>query len=235
MASLPPESFSAVRDLRRKRGLSIRDLATKAGVSTNSVLRVERGLPTTLKVREKVANALTVTVERLSLTDCIHPSPYAFHSLAATRWMPRGDLRRGQAKAGGDGFVDCPAERRRLGRTGLVTSFMGILRCGLEEGRTLNALLELYGPPAELSQHPGEEFVYCTQGRVRLRIGDDFQLLGPGDSATFLAEIPHAYEPLEGDPAILLCVCMDAPGLASPKSLTRCMPTACKANARTHP
>lgn len=39
--------------------------------------------------------------------------------------------------------------------------------------------------------HPGEEWLYVLQGRLRLRLGDTTYTLGPGDSAHFDSLTPH--------------------------------------------
>ncbi len=39
--------------------------------------------------------------------------------------------------------------------------------------------------------HPGEEWLYVIEGRLRLRLGDTTHLLAPGDSAHFDSLTPH--------------------------------------------
>lgn len=56
-----------LRDLRRRRGLTIEQLAVHAGVSVSTVSRLERGVPhtPTLKVLERLAGALDSSVADL--------------------------------------------------------------------------------------------------------------------------------------------------------------------------
>ena len=53
-------SFKTVREIREERGLSLRTLATKAGVSRNTLARIESGLPIRRSTKAKIAKALKV-------------------------------------------------------------------------------------------------------------------------------------------------------------------------------
>lgn len=49
-----------------------------------------------------------------------------------------------------------------------------------------------YGSQGDIVRvHPGEEWLYVLQGRLRLRLGDTAQVLAPGDSAHFDSLTPH--------------------------------------------
>jgi transcriptional regulator with XRE-family HTH domain len=50
--------MKTVKEIRLERGLKIIDLATKAGVSFGTIIRIERGLPTTPITKHKIAKAL---------------------------------------------------------------------------------------------------------------------------------------------------------------------------------
>ncbi|MFE3826438.1 helix-turn-helix domain-containing protein [Streptomyces sp. NPDC059092] len=61
-------------------------------------------------------------------------------------------------------------------------------------GRAMQPLrLEVpYGAQGDLVRvHPGEEWLYVLDGRLRLSLGDALHLLGPGDSAHFDSLTPH--------------------------------------------
>ncbi|AXI76943.1 helix-turn-helix domain-containing protein [Peterkaempfera bronchialis] len=61
-------------------------------------------------------------------------------------------------------------------------------------GRAMQAL-RVHIPPAVqdavVRVHPGEEWLYVTEGRLRLALGDTDHLLGPGDAAHFDSLTPH--------------------------------------------
>ncbi|MFJ3230649.1 helix-turn-helix domain-containing protein [Streptomyces sp. NPDC086787] len=54
--------------------------------------------------------------------------------------------------------------------------------------------------------HPGEEWLYVLNGRLRLRLGDTAHLLGPGDSAHFDSLTPHRLAAEDHDGVELLFV-----------------------------
>ncbi|MEV5902450.1 XRE family transcriptional regulator [Streptomyces sp. NBC_00015] len=54
--------------------------------------------------------------------------------------------------------------------------------------------------------HPGEEWLHVLRGRLRLRLGDTTELLGPGDSAHFDSLTPHRLAAQDADGVELLFV-----------------------------
>jgi transcriptional regulator with XRE-family HTH domain len=50
--------MKTVKEIRLEQGLKIIDLATKAGVCFGTIIRIERGLPTTPVTKRKIAKAL---------------------------------------------------------------------------------------------------------------------------------------------------------------------------------
>ncbi|MFD5720677.1 helix-turn-helix domain-containing protein [Streptomyces sp. NPDC127036] len=54
--------------------------------------------------------------------------------------------------------------------------------------------------------HPGEEWLYVLEGRLRLRLGDTAHVLEPGDSAHFDSLTPHRIAAAERSGAELLFV-----------------------------
>ncbi|MFE2065346.1 helix-turn-helix domain-containing protein [Streptomyces sp. NPDC059467] len=54
--------------------------------------------------------------------------------------------------------------------------------------------------------HPGEEWLYVLQGRLRLRLGDTTHVLAPGDSAHFDSLTPHRLAAEDHDGVELLFV-----------------------------
>ncbi|WP_406468834.1 helix-turn-helix domain-containing protein [Streptomyces sp. NBC_01594] len=61
-------------------------------------------------------------------------------------------------------------------------------------GRAIQAL-RVHFPPAVqdavVRLHPGEEWVYVTEGRLRLTLGETVHLLEPGDAAHYDSLVPH--------------------------------------------
>jgi transcriptional regulator with XRE-family HTH domain len=64
-----------------------------------------------------------------------------------------------------------------------------------------------YGAQGDIVRvHPGEEWLYALQGRLRLRLGDTAHVLAPGDSAHFDSLTPHRIAAADRGGAELLFV-----------------------------
>ncbi|MFE6821140.1 helix-turn-helix domain-containing protein [Streptomyces sp. NPDC057690] len=64
-----------------------------------------------------------------------------------------------------------------------------------------------YGSQGDVVRvHPGEEWLHVLRGRLRLRLGDSTELLGPGDSAHFDSLTPHRIAAQDADGVELLFV-----------------------------
>ncbi len=57
-----------------------------------------------------------------------------------------------------------------------------------------------------MNAHPGQEFNYITEGKLRIVIDDHSVDLSPGDSIYFDATHPHGMKALGGEPARFLAV-----------------------------
>ena len=69
----------------------------------------------------------------------------------------------------------------------------------------VKAYKQIIGPcEPELVTHPGYEWLYVLSGRIRLIVGDEDRLLGPGEIAEFDTGKPHWFGPTDGTVAELL-------------------------------
>jgi transcriptional regulator with XRE-family HTH domain len=172
-----------IQRIRLRQGLSVRDLAERAGVNKNTVLRLERGTTPSYATLNRVCAALGVHIAQLT-----QPSPDESETIAL----------HGRAD---EGCAPLAADARVL---------LSALRCKLPGGRLNAVLLELSGQ-SEPVTHPGEEFVFCLRGAVQLTVGGREYPLGEGDAATFWSSERHRYAPgPDTSSALLLCVWVDA-------------------------
>lgn len=58
---------------------------------------------------------------------------------------------------------------------------------------------------APVHQHPQEQITYVIQGRLEFEVGNQKQIIGPGDSVTIPKNVPHGATALEEG-----CLCIDA-------------------------
>jgi transcriptional regulator with XRE-family HTH domain len=218
---LSPTTLGArIQRLRIRQGLSVRDIADKAEVDKNTVLRLEKGLPTSARTRDRVCAALGVYVSRLALPEPDEREVVVKHSREREVWWPYPGM--GEPSAlpllgstpveelfkGEDAAMEKAAEQ-------LAAGYVTSLACRMPHGRLRSSLLKLY-EETTANMHPGEEFCFCLRGRALLTVSGKTTLLEEGDAATFWCAEPHTYAPASGavppgePPILLLTVWLDA-------------------------
>ncbi|MFE7773633.1 helix-turn-helix domain-containing protein [Streptomyces sp. NPDC057445] len=157
-----PEVAPRLRELRRRQGLTLEAAAQRAGLSPAHLSRLETGnRQPSLPMLLTLARIYGTTVGEL--LGELHPERDA---------IIRGD-RTGHAAA--DGWTYQQAGGR--GRA------MQALRVRVPHGA---------GGQGDLVRvHPGEEWLYVLEGRLRLGLGETVHELEPGDSAHFDSLTPH--------------------------------------------
>lgn len=93
------------------------------------------------------------------------------------------------------------------------------LKPGLVKGRTVIPLTRQPGGqqawkiivPSDLSTpeprtHDGHEWIYVLSGRLRLILGDQDRVLGPGEVASFDTAVPHWFGSTGDEPAEILSI-----------------------------
>ncbi len=209
LAGVSPETLGGrLRRARAGQGMSIRDLASRAGISKNSVVRLEQGRGTHPMTVLRVCTALGRHIERLIEGTGDEVQLAAPHRLADDRWYDMTDFGAGPLAAA-ERPLDS-AERRKAVEAGEAVVPLNILKSRLPDGKVLPTILELYSP-SPTSSHAGEEFVYVISGRVRVGVGPESYVLETGESLTFHSAEPHVYAP-EADaiPSRLLSVRVEA-------------------------
>ncbi len=185
-----------VRRARVRQSISVRDLAKSAGVSKNSITRLEHGGGTNPATLVKVCAALGLHVAGLLRNEPSKEQIVAVHRRDDDRWFDMTDF-----GAGPLGALNRPlSERERVAfvEQGARVPLL-MLTNRLESGRLLPSILELFGP-SELRSHAGEEMVYVLSGSVLLTVGDQQIVLQEGEAATFWSAEEHAYAPAPGSP-----------------------------------
>jgi transcriptional regulator with XRE-family HTH domain len=193
LQSVPPEVVGArLRRARLRMGLSIRDLAARANVSKNSVVRLEGGgMPQAITI-VKLCAAMGVHVASIAKPTVDEAQIAAIHRRADDRWYDLTDF-------GAGPLAERPlseSERRALVGKGARVPLL-ILTSRLETGRLLPTVIELY-EESEKRSHSGEEMVYVLKGKARISVGPEVFDLEEGESATFWSAEEHSYAPAEG-------------------------------------
>ena len=154
-----------LRAARLARGWSVRDLAEAGSIALNTISLIERGkISPTVATLHKLANALGV-------------------SLAFFVEEPSGRP-----------VIFLKRDERRQARG--VRVLLENLGSGLP-GQTIEPLLLTLEPGADSGPEPivhgGHELVFCLQGRIEYRVGEDIYCMEREDSLFFEARLPHGW------------------------------------------
>jgi len=173
-----------LRELRLKRGLSLRELSAACGVSASFLSQAERGLCSiSIPTLERACKALGATL--------------------ATFFADPG--------VGAADPTILPAVLRSEQQQGINLSAAAIKYRFLSHefpGRLFEVVIGeiptgyVYPPAA----HDGEEFGYVLSGELRLTLADEEHVLRPGDSYHFGPRTQHGYEAIGEEPVRLLWV-----------------------------
>ncbi|KIN74156.1 cupin domain-containing protein [Sulfitobacter guttiformis] len=165
-----------LKQIRTERGLSQRELATRAGLTNGTISLIE-----TDKTSPSVASLK-------SLLDAIPISMAEFFGSieeqdAAKIFYRANDFR--HVSPEGPGQVSL----RQLGNA---------------REHTLQVLHETYPPGAdtgpEFLSHEGEEAGIITRGQIELTVGDAVEVLNLGDGYLFDSRLPHRFRNIAADP-----------------------------------
>lgn len=155
-----------LRELREERGVSMRALARRSGLSANALSMIERGMTSpSVSTLHKLAGALEVPITAFFREEPTRSNVVFCKSAERVR-VP---LTRGLWEGlGGESF------------NGRMEPFMVTLECGGSSGP--------YG-----MLHSGQEFVFCLRGTLEYEVDNVRYLLEPGDSLIFSGQLMHRW------------------------------------------
>jgi transcriptional regulator with XRE-family HTH domain len=155
-----------LRQLREERGISIRELSRRSGLSANALSMIERGLSSpSVSTLYRLTDALKVPITALFRQDQSQQA-IVFRSISERTQIP---FPLGVWEGlGGEAF------------TYRMQPFMLTLESGAESG-------------PEKIIHTGSEFVICVQGSLEYEVEEKIYILEPGDSLLFAARLTHRW------------------------------------------
>jgi len=158
---------SRLRELREARGISMRTLAARSGLSANALSMIERGKTSpSVSTLYKLAGALGVSITSFFSVEDEKKQVIFLKNDERTR-LP---FTRGMFEAlGGENFV------------GRVEPFMLTMESGASCG------------PNDIV-HSGHEFVFCLRGQLDYTVEKDTFRLEPGDSLLFASKLRHRWK-----------------------------------------
>jgi transcriptional regulator with XRE-family HTH domain len=175
-----------LRVARAARGLSLRALADRLGVSPSLISQVERGLAKpSVNTLYALARELEVSLDELLFVDAAEPA----------------ERRQPTAPAPPPGFVPTLPEDpvQRAGDRKSIRLASGVVweRLTAESIPNVDFLYVTYevggasSPATEFQRHGGQEWGYVVSGRLGVTIGFDDHVLGPGDAIALDSTRPH--------------------------------------------
>jgi transcriptional regulator with XRE-family HTH domain len=178
-----------LREARQGRGLSLRALAERLGVSPSLISQVETGRARpSVSTLYAIANELGISLDELLFIDA-RPQP-AGASLESL--LPRDPVQRADARSA-----------IRLA-SGVV--WERLTTASIPNVDFLHVTYEVGGassPADAFQRHAGQEWGYILSGRLGVTIGFEDVVLGPGDAIAFDSTTPHrlynaGQEPVHG-------------------------------------
>lgn len=175
-----------LRDERERHGISLRALAREIGISASALSQIETG-----RSRPSVTTLHAVAAELgMSLDELFVPEAPAAGPAALRDLEPHDPVVR-------------EAERAAI----TLDSGVRWERLTAHEDRTVDFLHVTYAvggassPDRTFVRHGGREYALVLSGELRVSTGFATHDLGPGDSISFDASIPHLVENLGDQPA----------------------------------
>lgn len=185
-----------LRQVRTSRGMSLRSMAKRLGVSPSLVSQVETGRARpSVSTLYALANELSISLDELLFVD-----PAVAGAVAASP---------GQT---GDGDpVDPPvlqdpvqrAASRVAIRLGSGVVWERLTTRSLRDIDFLHVSYEVgaaSSPEDAYQRHHGREWGYVLSGSLRVNIAFDEFVLGPDDAITFDSSVPHRLSNVGGEP-----------------------------------
>ena len=173
-----------LRAIRLGRGLSLRELARRVDLSPSAVSQIETGkMQPSVRTLYALVSEFGVTVDEV-LFDQASGAPEG--PTASTADTSR-------AVSGPGLAVERAGQRPAITLNSGVT-WERLMFWADEDVEFIEATYEpggASGPDDTLVRHSGHEFGYVLSGALRLVVGFDEFVLGPGDSITFPSSTPH--------------------------------------------
>lgn len=195
-----------VKRLRESQAFSIREVAERAGISKNSIVRLEQGRGTQAITVMKVCSVLGIHVERLAAPNS-DDVVAVVHQKTDDRWFDAVNM--ASTPLLGKDRALTAKELKRAVDQGAHTP-LNLLRCRLPGGKILPSILEIR-QKSPVRSHVGEEFVYVLSGAATITVGKKKYRLKEGECVTFWSAEPHTYEPTDPKkiPARILSIRVD--------------------------
>ena len=176
--------FGDIRRIRRSKGITLKQMAQKTGISLNYLSQIERGKTNpSIGLIKKITNALGVPFMGLGNED--FPSGNSSQDVAIVRRDMRKMLVFPKSKL--KSYLLTPDLQRKL----------EVLLSEVKPGTKTEGVWY---------SHEGEEFGFVLEGRYEVTVEDKIYILEEGDSIYFPSDLPHKMKGIGNKPCRTLWV-----------------------------
>lgn len=177
-----------LRAIRKKRGLSQRELATRAGLTNGTISLIEQN-----KTSPSVASLK-------SLLDAIQVSMAEFFATledeAQSRYFYTAEE-----------FTEIAPPDAASPQAQLLS----LRQLGNAQDHALQLLHERYAPGADtgpgMLSHEAEEAGVVIRGEIEITVDEEVRLLGPGDGYLFNSRLPHRFRNIGAQDCEIISAC----------------------------
>lgn len=177
-----------LRTIRKKRGLSQRELAARAGLTNGTISLIEQNKTSpSVASLKSLLDAIQVSMAEFFATlEETTQSKYFYTAQEFTEIAPP-DLDPSQAR------------------------LLSLRQLGNAQDHAIQLLHERYAPGAdtgpELLSHEAEEAGVIIRGRIEITVDDEVSLLGPGDGYLFDSRLPHRFRNTGDEECEIISAC----------------------------
>jgi len=176
-----PQIGEQLRIRRRERGLSLRNLAERLGVSPSLISQIERGQSNpSVSTLYAIVSELDVSLDELLFNDRKPMMPGAVAQIAPAFEVPRHPVQR--------------AENRKSFRLASGVTWERLTTTSEPGVEFLHVIYEVGGassPVDAFQRHSGHEWGYVLSGALTVTIGFDEYQLQAGDAVSLASSVPH--------------------------------------------
>ena len=179
------EMGDRLREARVSRGLSLRALAERLGVSPSLISQVETGrAKPSVSTLYAIVTELGISLDELVYPDARRPTPAP---------EPAGRRGAGRIRRCLPGPVQRASDRKSI-RLASGVIWERLTTASLPTVDFLYVTYEVGGassPEQEFQRHGGQEWGYILSGKLGVKVAFDEYVLGPGDAVAFDSGRPH--------------------------------------------
>lgn len=198
---LPGDVGRRLRAVREERGIGLRELSRRLGVSASALSQIETG-----RTRPSVMTLYSIVSELgMSLDDLLR--------VPGRRSQPSAPAMHGGAAPADPGLVLHAVDRRAIDHgTGVCWERLTPLAEPNSDFLFVRYAVGASSSWESIAARPaGREYGLVLSGRIRVTLGAEAHVLGPEDSIAFDTSLPHLIDNIGDEPATAVW-CVVGPG-----------------------